>query len=72
MYSSLALKDAISKITATTPNGKAYYQKFTDSLVQTSTNKLLAFAQYKVDVNGKPIYFKSLRGKYVLLDFWDS
>ncbi|PWS33085.1 TlpA family protein disulfide reductase [Pedobacter paludis] len=72
MYSSPALKETISKITATSPNGKAFYQKFTDSLIQASTNKLLAFAQYKVDVNGKPIDFKSLKGKYFLLDFWGS
>ena len=54
------------------PGGEAYYQHITDSVHQYYQAKLTAFAAGKVDMNGQPVSFKALKGKYVLIDFWGS
>jgi thiol-disulfide isomerase/thioredoxin len=71
-YNAPELKDAIAKTYHKMPNGEAYYAKFTDSLTQLTSTKLVAFSKNKIDVNGKPVSLKSLKGKYVLIDFWGS
>lgn len=72
LYNAPELKNAIVSTYSTIPNGQTYYRKLADSIKTLSSNKLIAFARNKVDMNGKPVSFKALRGKYVLLDFWGS
>ena len=66
------LEDDISRVSKKFPGGEAYYKHITDSVHQYYKAKLNAFAAGKVDMNGKPVDFASLKGKYVLLDFWGS
>lgn len=54
------------------PGGEAYYQHITDSVHQYYRQKLDAFAAAKKDMNGNPVDFNALKGKYVLIDFWGS
>ncbi|HEY4150599.1 MAG TPA: TlpA disulfide reductase family protein [Chitinophagaceae bacterium] len=54
------------------PGGEAYYQHITDSVHQYYRTKLAAFAAGKKDMNGQPVDFNALKGKYVLIDFWGS
>lgn len=52
--------------------GAKYYQHLTDSVHKLDNNKLNAFAASKKDIQGQPVNFATLKGKYVLLDFWGS
>jgi thiol-disulfide isomerase/thioredoxin len=62
------IKAASSKI----PGGTDYFNHLADSVRTYYKEKLTAFAAAKVDVNGKLVDFNSLKGHYVLLDFWGS
>lgn len=66
------LKDAIKAAYAKIPGGEKFYTKYADSVKGVYNDKLVAFSLYKKDKNGKPVDFKALKGKYVLLDFWGS
>jgi thiol-disulfide isomerase/thioredoxin len=62
------IKAASSKI----PGGTAYFDHLTDSVRNNYKQKLTSLAAAKNDMNGKPVDFNSLKGRYVLLDFWGS
>lgn len=54
------------------PGGEVYFQHITDSVRQSDQAKFIGFVANKKDADGKPIDVKSLKGKYVLIDFWGS
>jgi thiol-disulfide isomerase/thioredoxin len=62
------IKAASNKI----PGGAAWFQQLTDSVRNYYKQKLTAFAANKLDINGKTVDISSLKGRYVLLDFWGS
>lgn len=61
---------------------KAYYQPIVDNMVQRAEREEQAAKKQAAgvmapdftlnDINGKPLALSSLRGKYVVLDFWGS
>lgn len=62
----------IKSETAKVKGGAALYQHMADSVNSFNKSKLNAFAKAKKDINGAPVNFAALKGKYVLLDFWGS
>lgn len=54
------------------PGGEVYFQRITDSVRQSDQAKFIGFVVNKKDADGKPIDVKSLKDKYVLIDFWGS
>jgi thiol-disulfide isomerase/thioredoxin len=66
------LESNIKAECAKIPGGVAYFQHMTDSVQSFYKNKLSAFAAAKVKADGQPVDFSTLKGKYVLLDFWGS
>ncbi|MNK28399.1 Thiol-disulfide oxidoreductase ResA [compost metagenome] len=72
IYNVAALKTEAIHLSGQFAGGKTYYQQLTDSLLKLSGDKLQAFSLYKRDMKGKIIRLDSLKGKYVLLDFWGS
>jgi thiol-disulfide isomerase/thioredoxin len=69
---SAQLEAGIKAECAKLKGGTAYFQHITDSVHSYYKSKLNAFAAAKVKADGKPVDFASLKGKYVLLDFWGS
>lgn len=66
------VKAAIQEQCGKLPDGKAFYQRYTDSVRSAYQLKLASLTTYKKELNGRPIQPNDLRGKYVLLDFWGS
>lgn len=63
---------AIREQYAKLPDGKAFYQHYTDSVRAIYQVKLASLTTAKKELQGRSIQPQSLRGKYVLLDFWGS
>jgi peroxiredoxin len=56
--------------TMNSPEGKALGDRLTVELKTAIGHKAIDFTQY--DTQGNPVSLSSLRGKYILLDFWAS
>ena len=69
---SAEVKTAIREQFGKLPDGKAFYQRYTDSVRSAYQLKLASLTTYKKELNGRPIQPGDLKGKYVLLDFWGS
>ena len=63
---------AIREQYAMLPDGKAFYQHYTDSVRAIYQVKLASLTMAKKELQGRSIQPQTLRGKYVLLDFWGS
>lgn len=72
LYASEEVKAAIREQFGKLPDGKAFYQHYTDSVRSAYKGKLASLTTYKKELNGRPIQPGDLKGKYVLLDFWGS
>jgi thiol-disulfide isomerase/thioredoxin len=66
------IQAAIQEQYAKLPNGKAFYQHYTDSVRAIYQVKLASLTIVKKELQGRSIQPQTLRGKYVLLDFWGS
>lgn len=78
------MEEAAGMLTADVKNGrmKPYYQGAIDRIKSSSEREQAAARKQEAgvtapdftlnDINGKPLSLSSLRGKYVLLDFWGS
>lgn len=68
------LKELYGKLSVTTKKhfyGKEIANRIS-SLEATSIGKYAIAINNKTDINGQPISLESLKGKYVLIDFWGS
>ncbi len=65
-----ALYRLLPATTMNSPEGKALGDRLTIELKTAIGHKAMDFTQY--DTQGHPVSLSSLRGKYVLLDFWAS
>ncbi|HWK03824.1 MAG TPA: TlpA disulfide reductase family protein [Puia sp.] len=66
------VKAAIQEQVGKLPDGKAFYQHYTDSVRNDYQVKLASLTSSKKELQGRPIQPETLKGKYVLLDFWGS
>ena len=63
---------AIREQCAKLPGGEAFYQHYTDSVRGVYQAKLVSLTSSKKELWGRAIQPDTLKGKYVLLDFWGS
>jgi thiol-disulfide isomerase/thioredoxin len=66
------VRTAIQQQYAKLPDGKDFYQHYTDSVKAIYQVKLASLTTTKKELQGRPIQPETLKGKYVLLDFWGS